>query len=160
MVKYSFSDSILESKNGWFAGSPIQHFWAHSGRIWARHSRDKGATRQVDQTDQETNKKYARRHLWISIPLIVTNLAFSGTSTQSRSCTLDFDRKNVPLKIYRPFWQPHVPTLAITQILGKHPSLQIKLAIQETVSGNQERAKTKINGTLSPSHIPSYFPSC
>ena len=148
MVKYSFSDSILESKNGWFAGSLIQHFWAHSGRIWARHLRDKWATRQVDQTNRGKNKKYAKRHLWISIPLIATNLAFFGTSTPSRSWTLHFGRKQM---FHR---------RSIAKIGNSMRILRKLFQFSRNNLGNQERAKTWIDGILFPSSTLSYFPGC
>ena len=74
-------------KNGWFIGNPNQHCRAHSRRIWARHSRDEGATSQVDQTDWGTNRSYVRKHLWILILSIATNFASSHTPTTSKLWT-------------------------------------------------------------------------
>ena len=80
-----FSRLYLRIKNGWFTGSPNQHSRAHSGGIWARHSRDEGATRQADQIDWGTYWNYARRHTWIPIQSIAIKLVSSGTASSSLS---------------------------------------------------------------------------
>ena len=45
--------SILNPRfeNGGFVGSPNQNYGKHLGGIWARHSRNKRATRQANQID-------------------------------------------------------------------------------------------------------------
>ena len=143
-------------KNGWFTGNPNQHSRAHSGGIWARHSRDKGATRQADQIDWGT-KTYMDPHsihcnqariLWYSIIIFiqVMNLGSqSGATFHRRFIT----RIGSPMRLLR----------QSVQLLGRRPNLLILRTVQETISGNQKGIEKRNDWILFQSHTLSYFPN-
>ena len=114
-----FSRLYPRIKNGWFIGNPNQHSRAHSRGIWARYSRDEGATRQVNQVDWGTYWSYIRKHLWIplfSTQPILPSLIYQRYPGHESLIPV---RGNVPPRVHHPNWQPHAPTPAISPAFRK-----------------------------------------